>query len=567
VARSTSLGLRPKNRSHSRIAAVAKLPDRRASFSTASDEWPRSYAILAGVFVAIGVVVRVRDYAYDRALWLDESLLSLNIIDRPFWKLFHELSFNQAAPPGFLLAERASIALFGRSEYALRVFPLVCGIASIFLFVKVARAFLAPAAALIAIGLFSVSDALVYYSSEVKQYSTDVAASLLIFAVALALRRSSPNLVRTISYVIAGVVALLLSYAAAFAVVAVILVMVVPDLVRRRGKSLCALDFAAFAWVAAILVGLVYSWSRVSHLLETNAPNFPTGLLFLRTAGGGLMSDLGIPDNGALHGTEYALGVVALVGLISLARHTKEVAALFAVQVGLLAVASYAHLYPVLARSILFLVPFLVFALAAGVVAISSASSRHRTLVAACLAGAVLAIPAVHAGKLVFVPHQREEIKPVLHHLWNNWQTGDTLFVFHWAQYPLRYYVECDCAGIPRRGVDIDWDTAATNHPGAGQYAPALVTRLPSLIVAKRGERLDDYRPEIAPLRKRARVWMLVTGAGPSERDLLRYLSCVGRRTDAFVRKSGEGSFSRAAVYRYDLTRFRSLQPRAHCQR
>ena len=39
-------------------------------------------------FVAIGVVVRVRDYAYDRALWLDESLLSLTIIDRPLWGVF-----------------------------------------------------------------------------------------------------------------------------------------------------------------------------------------------------------------------------------------------------------------------------------------------------------------------------------------------------------------------------------------------------------------------------------------------------------------------------------------------
>jgi uncharacterized membrane protein len=531
-----------------------------------SDEWSRAYTILAGVFVAIGVVVRVRDYAYNRALWLDESLLSLNIIDRPFGELFHELSFNQAAPPGFLLVERASVALFGRSEYALRLFPLVCGIASIFLFVKISRAFLAPAAAVVAIGLFSVSDALVYYSSEVKQYSTDVAASLLIFAVALRLRRSSPNLLRTMSYIIGGIVALSLSYAAAFAVVAVTLVLVIPDLVRRRGKSLCALDFAAFAWVGAILVGLVYAWSRVSHVVASNAPSFPTGIAFLRTAGGGLMSDLGIPDSGVLHGTQYALGVVALLGLISLARHGKKVAALLTVQAALLAVASYAHVYPVLARSILFLVPLLVLALAEGVVAISSASSRHRTLVAACLGAAVLSIPAVDAGKHLFVPHQREEIKPVLRHLWNGWHTGDSLVVFHWAQYALRYYVECRCSGVPRRGLDIDWDSVATNHPGHGQYAPALVSRLPSLIVAQRGTRLDDYLREIAPLRERARVWVLVTAAGPSERALLTYLSCVGRRTDAFVRKSGEGSFSRAAVYRYDLTRFRSLQPRARCQ-
>lgn len=60
-------------------------------------------------FVAIGVVVRVRDYAYDRALWLDESLLSLTIIDLTgFGESFHELSLNQAASRGFLLVECCS---------------------------------------------------------------------------------------------------------------------------------------------------------------------------------------------------------------------------------------------------------------------------------------------------------------------------------------------------------------------------------------------------------------------------------------------------------------------------
>ena len=43
-----------------------------------------------------------------------------------------------------------------------------------------------------------------------------------------------------------------------------------------------------------------------------------------------------------------------------------------------------------------------------------------------------------------------------------------------------------------------------------------------------------------------------MTSKDAGERGLLTYLSCIGRRTDAFVRRAGVGEFKTAAVYRYD---------------
>ena len=88
-------------------------------------------------------------------------------------------------PVGFLVVERLAIRTLGNNEYALRLFPLLSGILSRFLFHKIARQLLKRRAALIALALLAILEPLIYYASEVKQYSTDVAVTLLVYFVAI----------------------------------------------------------------------------------------------------------------------------------------------------------------------------------------------------------------------------------------------------------------------------------------------------------------------------------------------------------------------------------------------
>src|SRR5438132_4168306 len=74
------------------------------------------------VLVGIGIALRVAQYAANRSLWVDEAWVALNLIERPLSGLTTHLSFNQAAPIGFLLVERIVAKLLGFSEYALRLF-------------------------------------------------------------------------------------------------------------------------------------------------------------------------------------------------------------------------------------------------------------------------------------------------------------------------------------------------------------------------------------------------------------------------------------------------------------
>ena len=102
-------------------------------------------ARLEAFLIAIGIVLRVRQYLFNRSLWLDEALLTSNILDRSFAGLWRPLEFNQHAPPGFLLIEKAFVEALGPAEVVLRLYPLFrAGIASLFLFDAVARRCLEP---------------------------------------------------------------------------------------------------------------------------------------------------------------------------------------------------------------------------------------------------------------------------------------------------------------------------------------------------------------------------------------------------------------------------------------
>ncbi len=118
--------------------------------------------------IGVGVVLRLFHYLANRSLWVDEAMLANNIVSRSFWQFLEPLDCNQYASFGFLVVEKLNVLLFGNTEYALRAFPLLAGILSLFLFYKVAKHFISPSAIPIALGLFVVSDRLVYYSSEVK---------------------------------------------------------------------------------------------------------------------------------------------------------------------------------------------------------------------------------------------------------------------------------------------------------------------------------------------------------------------------------------------------------------
>src|SRR6185312_1305795 len=137
----------------------------------ASSPLPRQLAL---ALVWAGIVCRVVQYFWDRSFWVDEASLVLNIRTKTAAQLLGPLSYHQAAPPVFLLIERALFHLTGGSELSLRLFPLLAGCVSVVLFASLAKRLLSAWPAVFAIALFGFSDRLIWHATEVKQYGIDV---------------------------------------------------------------------------------------------------------------------------------------------------------------------------------------------------------------------------------------------------------------------------------------------------------------------------------------------------------------------------------------------------------
>ena len=130
---------------------------------------------LAWVIIGIGIALRVLRYLQNTSLWFDESVYAVDIINRSITDFIHQSNdFLQVQALGFYIFEKFAVNMFGNSEYALRLLPLLFGIASLFLFHKVAKEILNSNAVPVALALFAILDPLIYYSTDLKPYSGDV---------------------------------------------------------------------------------------------------------------------------------------------------------------------------------------------------------------------------------------------------------------------------------------------------------------------------------------------------------------------------------------------------------
>lgn len=124
----------------------------------------------------VGVILPLIQFIYNRSIWLDEAYLSLNIINKSYFELFQPLEYLQIAPILFLIIEKFFSEQIPNSEIGLRLFPLICYLISLFLFYKVITIIHKknPYTIIFSLSLFVFNGTLIFYSSEAKQYMTDV---------------------------------------------------------------------------------------------------------------------------------------------------------------------------------------------------------------------------------------------------------------------------------------------------------------------------------------------------------------------------------------------------------
>jgi len=198
-------------------------------------DWSRHARRWTGILLAVGVVWRLIRYGLAFPLWGDEAGLMLSVVQRRgYAELLRPLEYVQVAPLGFLAAQFAVVRQWGTSEYALRAFPLVTGLAALLLFARLAWLTLPPLGAVSALGVLTASHYVTRYSLDVKPYGSDLMVSALLLLLAVRWSWEPERRRWPVLLILVTPIALALSYPGVFVAGAVALGLV--PILRRRAR-------------------------------------------------------------------------------------------------------------------------------------------------------------------------------------------------------------------------------------------------------------------------------------------------------------------------------------------
>lgn len=133
--------------------------------------------------VGTGTALYAFQWAAARPLWLDEEMIALNIRERGLADLAGGLWLGQSAPFGWLIAQRGALLALGDGERALRLVPVLGGIAAAGAACWIGRRWLRLAAATLLVLLCSFGQWVSFYSLELKHYSGDIFWALFLPAL------------------------------------------------------------------------------------------------------------------------------------------------------------------------------------------------------------------------------------------------------------------------------------------------------------------------------------------------------------------------------------------------
>ena len=227
--------------------------DRRSSFAS-GPTWPTQLSILTKFFCPTASL----------------NLPLADLLTRP-------LPLDQVAPLGFLLVERCAVTIFGHNEFALRLFPFVCAIVSLFLFRRLAERALTGVGPAVALFVFAIGVPFIRYAVIVKQYELDVMAAILLMLIAFNLRDRPTTTKRLLLFGLAGFAVISFSQASVLVMAGLGFAFAVDWLLSRDRNALRALLFTVPLWAAASILAVMIGLRSMTPSTRTFMDDFWSG--------------------------------------------------------------------------------------------------------------------------------------------------------------------------------------------------------------------------------------------------------------------------------------------------
>lgn len=442
--------------------------------------------ILIALLIAAGVVLRLAMFFQNRNLIIDEANIVRNLAERGFGGLVMPLKYEQYAPPVFLWIEKIASLLFGYGEKAMRLYPLLCGLGTLFVFPAVAKKMMRAEALWLPLAYLAGGFIFIKYSAELKQYMPDTLIALLLVWLALHWDIQKLSKMRFVIYwMLAGSVAIWSSMPSVFILAGVGCYYAWPLLREKKWNHLLALLIIAAVWLAqfalyyfAILKAQIESSYLQNYHHEYFLFALPTSKaqwLHNWTRLDDILSNLGGWNAVAVFSNLAFL----IAGAYALLRRQSRHLLLVGLPIALVLAAAAMHQFSLIDRVILFMMPLWLMLIGAGLDALLK--TRLWPVFALVAAFAACAYPAQRFRH----PHDSYEITKGMDWIQARGGRGPELYV-HDANVPTYiYYTEL--------------------HPKKAHYA--------SLLGAHRLKWDDDYTQITRGIKDTA--YFLYTGGFP----------------------------------------------------
>jgi len=524
--------------------------------------------------VFIGIMLRLVRYLYNPSFYFDEANSAVDIIERSTPDLIHHISPDSIStyPSSFLFLTKVAIQLLGNTEYAFRLLPLLSGILSLFLFYYVAKKYIRSEVVSAALLLFAILDFPVYYSSILKPYSGDLFFSLLAIAALARYQSRDFSFFQTLMFAVTGAIIIWFSNPSVFVLAGLGTSMIIFGFIRkdwsRTGRAIAVSLVWAISFIIYYSVFLknaaMNSAVDVDSVLKAEYAFFPfppRSMSDLKWLVDTFFDTFNFADSFDFRQGLTLTGIGALLfisGCIRMYSIDKEKFITVISPVFFALAAAALHKYPFRGRLILFLTPFFLLVISEGVYFFYEKTKEQSKAIIVIIVIFLFTYPVSWAAYHVKKPIAREDIKPVLRYIKDNWQDGDVLYVHFYAQYAFDYYSKYHPKSYPFSENEYIIGIAPRNwyrewrKMDVSKYYDTGKT-----VTQSSSDILNEYVKDIDKLTGRKRVWLLFTGNISSTKGIRDddffcfYLDTKGRRLGSYQNAD-------AAVYTYDL----SNQPR-----
>lgn len=491
--------------------------DRHRLIAFFTSVWFMAALILAGI------VLRGIEYWQNRTLSLSEAHLGIEILNRSWGELAGPIEGVRSAPIGFLYLVRIWTAIAGTSEYALRAYPLFTSCAVLVVLLYLGRRSVYVGSITIALALAALSSARSASGIELSPYAGDAFFAALLVWVCAVMLHSTPQKTAYFGLGAVGVFLVWMSNSIVFVLAGTFLVLLCNAVVAKHWKKAGALVLVGFAWGASLGVHYwvtlqqypeatelqqwhvdSFSGSMSQNSMEYNAQWFVNGFVGL------FAFPLGMPFLG--------LGIVGfLVGLGVFWKQNQWILSMLVLPMLFALTASYFGIYPSWGQPMHFAAPALLLVTACGLNRIAGVLwAANKSY--ACVLVVVLFFESIRLTADSTVRPTNPGVRPVVEHLKEQFEEGDTLYLFHSLEHEFKYYA----------------DLADFEHEGA-------------LVGNSSSSDWQSYRREIEFLKGKSRIWFALSRySGAAD-----YFESTLREFGTQMDKQEWGSY---ALYLYDMT-------------